>query len=180
MLGQIVRVGDSYQALVVTQYERFRSPTGLTAFPDGGRARVLERQARLYLVDASQRSVSVLTSQAAPDSVWESFSLSVRGLEGDTIAYVQLTGCPKNGECFPGLLRSLTLRVSMAGQVQAVREIPADVRLPGLMLARRLGEEHYVRFSSDGDIVTARFEEDAPYEPLLEVQPDGSLRTIGR
>lgn len=178
-LGQIVGVGDSYQALIVTQYERFRPPTGLAAFPDGGKSRVVERRARLYLVDASKRSVSLLTEQAAPDSLWESFSLSVRGLMGDTVSYLHLSGCPKNGECYPGLRRSLNLRVTRAGQVEAVAEIPAAARLPGVMLARREGEEHYVRFSSDGNIVTARFEEGGSYEPLLEVGVDGSLAAIG-
>ena len=141
VLGQILGVGDSYQALVVTHYERFRRPTGLAAFPDGGKSRVLERRARLYLVDAAAHTASVLTERAAPDSLWESFSLSVRGLIGDTVSYVELTGCPRDGPCYPGLRRSLKLRVSMSGEVQAVAEIPTDARLPGVMLARREGEE---------------------------------------
>jgi len=180
VLGQMIGVGDSYKALIVTHYERFRPPTGLAAFPDGGTARVLERRARLYLVDASERTASILTEQAAPDSLWESFSLSVRGLVGDTVSYVTLTGCPRNGECYPELRNSLALRVSMSGDVQAVPDVPTNARLPGVMLARREGEERYVRFSSDRETVTVRFEEDAEYGPLLQVGPDGSLTPIRR
>ena len=179
VLGQIVGVGDSYEALVVTQYERFRQPTGLSAFPDGGKSRVLERRARLYLVDASIRSVTLLTEQAAPDSLWESFAVWIQGLEGDTASYLHLTGCARNGECYPGIQNSLSLRVSRRGQVRVVAEIPVGARLPGVILARREGEEHYVRFSSDGTTVTARFQEDAPFEPLLRMGEDGSLAAIG-
>lgn len=178
-LGQIIGLGDSYQALIVTQYERFRPPIGLTAFPDGGRAQVLERQARLYLVDASERTASVLTELTAPDSLWESFSLSVRGLVGDTVSYVALTGCPRNGECDPELLGSVLLRVSTSGEVRDVTDVPANARLPGVTLGRRDGEVHYVRFSSEGDMVTARFEEGASYQPILQVRPDGSLLPVG-
>jgi len=178
VLGQIIGVGDSYQALIATHYERFRSPTGLAAFPDGGKSRVLERRARLYLVNASARTASLLTEQVPPDSLWESFSLSIRGLVEDTLSYVTLTGCPRNGGCYPELRKSLTLRVSMSGEVQRVEDVPTNARLPGVMLARREGEEHYVRFGSDGRTITARFEEDAVYEPLLRVGADGSLTPI--
>lgn len=178
-LGQIIRVGDSHQALAVTQYERFRPPTGVTAFPDGGKAQVLERRARLYLVNASERTASLLTEHVAPDSLWESFSLSVRGLVGDTVSYVALTGCPRNGQCHSELQNTVTLRVSLSGAaVRAVADVPAEARLPGVMLARREGEECYVRFSSEGATVTARFEEGASYQPILEVEPDGSLTPI--
>lgn len=179
VLGQVVSIGDSYQALIVTHYERSRQPTGVAAFPDGGKLKVLARRARLYLVDASERTASMLTEQAAPDSLWESFSLTVRGLVGDTASYVTLTGCPRNGECRPELRKTLALRVSMSGEVQAVDDIPTNARLPGVMLARREGEEDYVRFSVNDGTVTARFEEDAAYEPLLRIGADGSLIPIG-
>lgn len=178
-ISQIVRVGDSYRALIVIQYERFQQATGLTAFPDGGKARVLERRARVYLIDASQFSASMLTEQAAPDSLWESFSMSVRGLVEDTVSYLYLTGCPRRGECHPELRNSANLRLSMDGNVEVVAEIPGDARLPGVMLARREGEQHYVRFSTSGNTVTARFEEDATFEARWEVASDGSLLPIG-
>ena len=180
VLGRIVGVRDSYEALVVIQYERFRPATGLTAFPDGGKAQILERWARLYSIDASARSASLLTEQAAPDSLWESFSVSVQGLAGDSISYLRLTGCPRDGECHPRLQNSLLISVSRGGSVRTVADIPSDARLPGVMLARRTSEERYVRFSSEGNTITARFEEDGPFAPLLELGPDGSLTTIGR
>lgn len=68
----------------------------------------------------------------------------------------------------------------MSGEVQAAAEIPTEARLPGVMVARGEGEEHYVRFSSDRGTVTARFDEGAPYEPFMQLGADGSLTPIGR
>jgi len=179
MIEQIVRVGESYQALVTVQYERFQRPTGLSAFPDGGKSRVQERLARLYLVDALGRGLSILVVQAAPDSLWESFRAGVVGLEADSVAYFQSTGCPRGGQCYPELQNTRTLRVTLEGSVRRVPEPPASASLPGIMLARRPGEDWFVRFSTEWNVVTARFEEGEAFEPLFEVQEDGSLVAIG-
>ena len=179
VIEQIVRVGESYHGLVTVVAERFQRPTGLAAFPDGGKARVHERVATLYLVDASTRTHSTLTIQPAADSLWESFSARVAGLEADTVAYFRMTGCPRNGECHPRLQVVRTLRVTMTGEVQVVEGIPDDATLPGVMLARREGEDRFVRFGTDGHVVRARFDENGPFEPLFEVRADGSLSGIG-
>jgi hypothetical protein len=178
-IGQIIRVGESPQALVAIQYERFQSPTGLSAFPDGGKSRVHERLARLYLLDVIERTALLLTAQTAPDSLWESFSAGVVGLEGDSVAYLRMTGCPREGECHPQLQVTVTLHVTTGGEVRVVPEAPANSSLPGRMLARRPGEDQYVRFSTEGNVVTARFVEDAPFQPVFEVRNDGSMSGIG-
>lgn len=180
VIEQIVRIEDSYQALVTVLYERFQRPTGLSAFPDGGKSRVQARRARLYLVDASRGRVSALVVQAAPDSVWESFRAGVVGLETDSVAYFRSIGCLRGGECYPELQNTQTLRVTLQGSVRRVSQAPASASLPGVMLGRRPGEERFVRFSSEGNVVTARFDEGGPFEPLFEVQEDGTLVAIAR
>lgn len=172
---QIVALGDSFKALVVIRHDRYRRPTGLSAFPDGGKWRYEERQATNYLIDAAQRTVVELLGLEAPDSLWESFSAGVRGLEGDSVAYVALTGCPRGGQCYPELGKTALLRLSTTGEVRPVVEMPASARLPGIMLARRSGERNYVRYSQDNEFVTARFEEDGPYRPIFRVTPAGVL-----
>ncbi len=179
VIEQVVRVGESYHGLVTVRYERFQRPTGLAAFPDGGKVRVHEQVATLYLIDAFSRSFSLLTSQPAPDSLWESFGAQVAGLDADSVAYFRMTGCPRNGECYPPLQNIRILRVTMNGQVQASERVPDNATLPGVMLARRPGEDRFVRFSTDGNVVTARFEEGGPFEPLFVVQNDGSLAVVG-
>ena len=177
-VGQIVRLGDSYRALVVVQHDRFRRPTGLSSFPDGGRWRYLERRALQYLVDASTSTVVTLAQQTAADSLWESYSVGVSGLEGDSVAYLTVTGCRKDGECHPALRRAVHLRLSMRGDLQSVAGKPAGAALPGVMLARRPGEQHYVRFGTDGAVVTARLEDDGPYQRLFRLWDDGRLTAI--
>jgi hypothetical protein len=175
VIGQVVRLGDSYRALVIVQHDRFRQPTGLSAFPDGGKWKFLERDATQYLIHARDRTARVLAHQVAPDSLWESFSVRLGALEGETIAYLVMTGCPRGGECHPKLHRSLTLRLSLEGEIETVDGIPPAAGLPGVMLARRHGEEHYMRLRVDGDIISARFDEDGGYEPVFHLLEDGSL-----
>mgnify|MGYP001546751339 FL=1 len=178
-VGQIVQLGDSYRALIVVQHDRFRRPTGLSSFPDGGRLRYVERRALQYLVDASTSTVIPLAQQTAADSLWESFSVGVAGLDGDSVAYLTMTGCRRDGECHPALRRTMTLRLSMHGDVQSVESKPDGASLPGVMLARRSGEQHYVRFTTAGAFVTARFEEDGPYRILFRLEDDGRLTAAG-
>jgi len=178
-IGQIVRVGDSYRALVVISYERFQNPTGLSAFPDGGKRRVHERHSTLYLVDASDRSASALFLQAAPDSLWESFDVSVGGIDAEGVAYLRVAGCPRGGECGSQLRRTVYYRVTPAGHATQVAELPASASLPGVMLARLPGETQYVRFSRDGNVITGRFEEGGRFEPLFAVRDNGSVEAVG-
>jgi hypothetical protein len=180
VIAQIVRIGDSYRALVVVQHDTYRRPTGLSAFPDGGKWRYVERRAVEYLVDASERTIQRLAEQSAPDHLWESFAVHIPGVEGDSVAYLSMTGCPRDGECSPRLQRSSLQRLSTGGQVREVSELPAGVALPGSMVARRQGETRYVRFSSDGDVVTARFVEAGPFEPLFRLRDDGTLWVVDR
>jgi hypothetical protein len=72
----------------------------------------------------------------------------------------------------------MTLRLSMHGDLRSVASKPAGASLPGVMLARRPGEQHYVRFSTDGAFVTARFEDDGPYQRLFRLQDDGLLAVM--
>lgn len=175
-LPQVVPLGDSYRALVVVEHERFRPPTGLSTFPDGGRRRHLARRARVVLIHARERTAEPFPWQAAPDSVWESFHLGVRGVEGDTVAYLAMTGCPRGGQCPPGLRATLAFRLSTAGGLRRIPDLPADTDLPGTMLARRSGEERYVRYRVRAGTLEARFRVDGAYSPLFRVGPDGSLR----
>ena len=177
---QVVRIDDSYLAIVVVRHDTFRRPTGLAAFPDGGAVQYLRRGAAQYLVDARGRSLRPLARQDAPDEVWVSFQAWIAGMVGDSVAYLRLTGCPRGGECYPGLDESIVYRLPLNGSTTRVPAVPPDASLPGGMAARRPGERSFVRFGTRRDTVAARFEEDGPLEPLFVAGPDGSLRVLGR
>jgi len=178
-IEQILALGESGLALVTVRYDRFRTPTGLSAFPDGGKARMLRRRGLQYLVDGPEGTVRSFLERDAPEELWESFSMRVVALDGDSVAYVQLSGCPRGGECWGDLQDRSLLRVSVEGSVTAVDDVPEGAGLPGTMLARRPGELRYVRWSTNGDTVTVRRAEDGPYVPAFVVSPDGGLAPIG-
>ncbi|MDH3423149.1 MAG: hypothetical protein OEN00_09150 [Gemmatimonadota bacterium] len=179
VIAQLLRLGESYQAIAVVQHDVFQRPTGLSAFPDGGRWRYLERRGIEYLVDSESREIRELASQDAPDELWESFAVHVAGLDGDTVAYLRLTGCPRRGECYPGLQQQRVLRLSTVGGVRPTPELPPGIRLPGVMAARRPGELSYVRFGIAGDTITARFDENGTAERLFRIETNGSAVVIG-
>ena len=177
---QVIRVGDAYRAVVVAQYEEVQRPTGLSAFPDGGRWRYLRRRGIAFLLDADAHEIRPLVSLEAPDSLWESFTPWLAGLEGDSVAYLSLTGCPRGGECHPRLQQQRFVRLSLNGDSRAIDSIPGGVGLRGGMLAREPGEERYVRFGTSADTITARLEEDGPYRPLFRLRPDGTTEVVPR
>jgi hypothetical protein len=56
--------------------------------------------------------------------------------------------------------------------------VEPESSLPGVVEARRPGEERYVRFGIRGDTITARFEEDGSSEALFLLRADGSLAAV--
>jgi hypothetical protein len=180
-ISHLIRLGDSYRAVVVLQHEVFQRPTGtLNTFPNGGTLRFLERSVSQVLIDGSERTAVVLASQQAPDSLWEAFNAYVAGVEGDSAAYLRLIGCPRGGECHDVLQKTELLRLTVAGRVSQVRRVPPEAPLPGSMASRAPGEQRYVRFSTSGDTIRARLEDGGPDEPMFLVGPDGRVTPIDR
>ena len=179
-IEQVMAVPDSYRAHVVVSHEVFHPPTGLSAFPDGGRAKFVTRRIRHYVVDSEARTVRELMTHEASDSVWESYGGGVTGLVDDDVSYLTVHGCPRGGECYPPLTNFRVYRVPLTGAIQRVDEMPAGVGLPGGSLAPHVGEVRYVRYSISSGTVTARFEDDGPFEPVFEAHPLGELRPVQR
>ena len=180
MVEQVTAVPDSYRAYVVVSHDVFREPTGLSAFPDGGRAKFVTRSTRQYVVDSEARTVRAVMMHEASDSVWESYGGGVTGIVGDSVTYFTLHGCPRGGECYPPLTSFLVYRVPVAGEIERVGQMPPGVGLPGASVARHAGEQRYVRYSIRNGQVTARFIDDGPYEPVFEATIGGELRPISR
>jgi hypothetical protein len=177
---QVVRLGDSGRAVVLVRHDIVRRPTGLGAFPDGGRWRFDARASLEYLVEARSREIRLLARQDAGYEVWQSFAAHLVGVEADTVAWLRVTGCPRGGECHPDLQRSLAYRLSLTGGATPVEAVPPDATLPAQRLGRRVDEIDYVRFTTRGDTVAARFTEGGEWEALFRLAPDGNLVPIAR
>jgi hypothetical protein len=179
-ITHLIRLGDSYRAVVMVQQEALQRPTGsLNTFPNGGRPRFLERRVFQVLIDAREGSAVRLASQEAPDSLWESFAAYVAGVEGDSAVYVRLVGCPRGPECHDALQKTARFRLTVSGRVTPVQSVPSDAPLPGSMGSRAPGERNYVRFGTSGDTITVKLEEGGPYGPMFVLRRDGSVTTIG-
>ncbi len=175
---QVVRLGETYLAVALIEHDVFQRPTGINAFPDGGRWRFTEQRARLVLLDVDARRASPIAAEEAADSLWESFGGRIVGAEGDTAVYLRMTGCPRGGECWGDLLNVALLRVGLDGSSRPVDGVPPGAALPGSMVARSPGEQRYVRFTTRRDTIAVRTEDDGPYEPMFLVSPGGSVRPV--
>jgi len=177
-ITHVVRLGDSYRAVLVVQQEVVRPPTGISTFPDGGIPRYLSRGTRAYLLDAQERRVTLLASQDAPDSMWVGFTAHVQGVEGDSAVHLRITGCPRGGECHDALQKTRFLRLSVSGRTMEVDTVPPGVVLPAVQGSRAVGERNYARFSTVRDTITVRLEEGGPFRAMFVLRADGSVGTV--
>ena len=90
---------DAQTLYIAVRVDSYREPTGLSRFPDGGRARVLSRELRVFRADLETGEISLLTRQPAPESAWTSFEPRIWSATGDEVI-VLLTGCRQGGECY--------------------------------------------------------------------------------
>lgn len=135
-LGNVVAKPQSHQLAISIEYWRVQEPTGLlNTFPDGGKPRVIDREARVYLCDLDGGTVELVA--AIPDfagiphpkSVW------IQGWQRNAL-YFSLFGYGKDRQGGDDLSdeRRLFFRIAPDGRVSEIGELPA-----GLEQARNSG-----------------------------------------
>lgn len=119
---------DGSRVAAIVKYERLRPATGLTAFPDGGRPRLLIQRADLYVVDLRSRTLLYRGEFPAAASQRLGFGAWLNGWDGDML-YVTLSGCPDSfsGECYGPLVRKSVFTLSPAGRIAPGSGSPAAV-----------------------------------------------------
>jgi hypothetical protein len=119
---------DGARVAVIVKYERIRRPTGLSAFPDGGVARVLAQRAHLYVVDLRSRTIVYRGELPAPLSNRVAFNPWLMGWNGDAV-YFKITGCPGSpgAECYGPLVRTSVYALSATGRLTPVGAAPTPV-----------------------------------------------------
>jgi hypothetical protein len=95
---------DAKTLYVAVRQSSFREPTGLAAFPDGGKERLVARELRIFRVDLPTGTIALVKVQPALDTEWETLLPSIWSVTPEGV-YVLFTGCPKGGECYPSLSR---------------------------------------------------------------------------
>ena len=97
----VLRPDDSVTAYALRDH-RARRPTGIRAFPDGGRARVVSDTARFYLCFDAGRGFVELASLPRPTHTSSGDAPWILGLRGDTV-FVRLFRAERNASTIPQL-----------------------------------------------------------------------------
>ena len=131
--GNVVAKPQSHQLAVSLEYWRVREPTGfLSTFPDGGKPKVLHREARVYLCDLDRGTVELVA--AIPDfgGIPHPKSAWIAGWQADAL-YFSLFGYGKDRQGGDDLSdeRRLFFRIAPDGRVSEVGEFPPGLEQAG-------------------------------------------------
>jgi len=175
--GALVRPESRTFAATVRSEIR-RDPTGLSAFPDGGRAKISDQSVTIYLADADAQTVRRIARLSAPVEVQTSFATTMLGWKGTTL-YLVLTGCP-GSECHGGLTQRMAYRVDESGAVAPVDSVPKDLEHPPGSIARAIGERVYTRVSNLTDSIKVVTDDGGPWLVRLVLDRNGELVPVRR
>lgn len=175
--GALVRPETRVFAATVRSEVR-REPTGLSTFPDGGRAKISDQSVTIYFADADAQTVRRAGRLAAPAEVRTSFGTTMLGWKGATL-YLVLTGCP-GSECYGNLTRRLTYRVDENGVIAPVDSVPRQLELPPGSIARAPGERVYRRVSKTTDSISVLTDDGGPWVPRFTLDRGGELIPVPR
>ncbi len=119
----------THRFAVAVEYRLVRDPTGfLSTFPNGGVPRVLEREARVYMVDIDDEMIVLAAQLADFADIPHPKRVGIRGWENGSV-YVTLfgygggdwTGDDMSDE------RRLNYRIAPNGEVEEVGLVPDDL-----------------------------------------------------
>jgi len=166
---------------VALNWQRFRDPTGLSQFPDGGSRRVLEQAALFYLCDAESSSARLLARIPRPKGMESGFSPWIIGW-GDDCIYVKVTG--RRYSWRRGAVGGLNLwhyRIGLDGSYARITDLPDSVRLgteTGIYLP---GERTFLRVGAATDSIDVTLEPGEPRRRAFGVnQARGTLEPVRR
>lgn len=170
----VVVAPDGSRLAAIVKYERYRPPTGLTAFPDGGVPLELELRADLYIASPDSGQVLARAELPAEPGQRVSFAPWALGWAGETV-FVKATGCPgrRGDSCDPA-------EKTMA--YFAWTSEHGFVRVPGpppcWQSASSAPGARFLAASPEADGVSISTHPDVPRRPFLRLR--GTVLTIVR
>lgn len=81
-VASVFRLPDTHRVLVAVSHVRYRPPTGLSRYPDGGIPRYLRKRVVVYSGDVSVPRLTTLDTLAIPRSVWQGLDVDFVGRDG--------------------------------------------------------------------------------------------------
>jgi len=157
-------------------WQRFRPPTGLSQFPDGGSRLVLGEAALFYVCDVDSASARLLARIPRPKEMESGFAPWIVGWGNDCV-YAKLTG--RRHSWRRGAIGDLNLwlyKIGLDGSCSRVQALPDSVRLgvqTGIYLP---GETTFLRVGAAHDGIEVLLEPGGPRTRLFAVnQARGTL-----
>lgn len=182
----VFRIPDTHRVLLAVGHDRYRPPTGINRFPNGGVPRYLGKRVTVYSGDAQVPRLTTLDTVAVPRSVWQGLGVDLVAWDGRH-AYLQLHGCSagrdscyeRSGDSIYSVQRGIYFRVRPDARPERVDSVPEGAGLPGYSAAPMAGEQNYTRIRIARRGVEARTEEEGPYQLVYRLRDDGSLEAVG-
>lgn len=126
-LGNAVARPGSHVFAMASMWKRKRDPEGfLATFPDGGVQKVVELEARVYVIDVARRRVVRVAQVPGFAAIPRLASVHIEGWHGDDF-YFRVLGYGGSGWHGDDIadVQQLFFRVSPGGNVDPVEELPA-------------------------------------------------------
>ena len=161
---------------VAVRYERFQSPTGINAFPNGGVPYYLEQAAIVHLVDVSTNEIVEIARIEAPEDLQTSFGVHLTGWKKEQV-FVQLSGCP-GSECYGNLVQFRHIELTPEAAPRQISSRPKNTDDSPGTLSRAPGEETYMRVSAGSRVISVRTEDSEHFIYRYIIQNSGELVAI--
>lgn len=119
---------NSHTFAVAVSYGRVQDPTGLAAFPDGGSLKILERKARVYIVDTDSASIKLAADIEQVEGISRPTSVWIRGWQNGA-AYFSISGYnghSASGDDIRNMLRAY-YRINPDSSVERIPSLPSNL-----------------------------------------------------
>lgn len=184
-MQSVFQLPDSHRVLIAVSHDRYRPPTGISRFPNGGVPQYLDKKVVVYAGEVSVPRLRTLDTLSVSRSVWQGLSVGFYRWDGRH-AYLQLHGCPaqangcfdSHGDSVSTLSRNIWFRVRPGARPERIDSVPRSSGLSNGSVAQEPDEQHYPRVRLVSSGVEVQSEPDGSYRLVYRLQENGSLGVV--
>ncbi len=164
---------DSHSIAVAVKYQKFREPTGVNSFPNGGIPKILDQKAKIYVCNANTAQMKRVACIAPEESVRLAWEPWILGWIGDTL-YFQVSGQPGTTLKDIQNARPVVYSIDTDGRVSQETEAPTTLEFQNN--TGPLPQGTFVRISKGHDTIDVRTENTDRLRTLFKAEAnDGEL-----
>jgi hypothetical protein len=153
---------------VAVEYQHYREPTGINAFPNGGIPKYLDEKAKIYLCNVDTLEVRRLASATQSDIVKLVWQPLVLGWVGDSL-FFQISG-QKGTKPKDVQTNKIVYRIDGNGQVSEVANTPENFEFQ--QNTGPLPQGPFVRFSKGYDTIEVHTEKNTSLRKLFKTETE--------